>query len=126
MLNAGCPLRIGTKMDCTVRNVIYAMFCGGCNRSYIGESVCLRERANSHRYNSKLENIQKAELEGRTVMEVSRHLQKCGKGFKICPIVKVKEECKILRLVMENYMIKLLKPDLNAPRRNTLQLLAME
>ena len=124
--NAGFHLRIGTKMDCTVRNVIYAMFCGGCNRSYIGESVCLRERANSHRFNSKLENIQKADLEGRTVMEVSRHLQKCGKGFKICPIVKVKEECKILRLVMENYMIKLLKPDLNAPRRNTLQLMAME
>ena len=59
-------------------------------------------------------------------MEVSRHLEECGQGFKVCPIVKVKEECKILRLVMENYMIKLLKPDLNAPRRNILQLMAME
>ena len=39
-------------------------------------------------------------------MEVSRHLQKCGKGFKICPR---KEECKMLRLVMENYMIKTVK-----------------
>ena len=55
-------------------------------------------------------------------MEVSKHLLICNKGFKICPIYKIKEECKILRLVIEDNLIKLLKPDLNADRRNLLHL----
>ena len=59
-------------------------------------------------------------------MEVSKHLFRCGQGFKMCPLVKVKEECKILRLVIEDNLIKLLKPDLNADRRNLLHLKLME
>ena len=105
-------------MDCTVRNVIYALFCNGCGQSYIGETVCFRDRANSHRSNSKQED--------RAVMEVSRHLLECDQGFKICPIIKVKEDCKILRLLIEDSLVKLLKPDLNAPRRNILHLKAMD
>lgn len=116
--NAGCSFRINAKMDCTARNVIYALFCGGCAQSYIGETVCLRDRANAHRSNSYSES--------RAVMEVSRHLYKCGQGFKIIPIVKVKEDCKILRLVIEDGLIKLLKPDLNADQRNLLHLRILE
>lgn len=112
--NAGFSFRINTKMDCTVRNVIYALFCGGCTHSYIGETVCLRDRANSHRSNSKTEEA--------AVMEVSNHIYRCGQGFKMIPLVKVKEECKILRLVIEDNLIKLLKPDLNADKRNLLHL----
>ena len=112
--NAGFSFRIGTKMDCTVRNVIYALFCGGCAQSYIGETVCLRDRANSHRSNSKSEEA--------AVMDVSKHIHMCGHGFKMIPLVKVKEECKILRLVLEDNLIKLLKPDLNADKRNLLHL----
>ena len=116
--NVGFYLRIGEKMDCTVRNVIYALFCNGCGQSYIGETVCFRDRVNSHRSNSKHEN--------NAVMEVSKHLLDCDQGFKICPIVKVKEDCKILRLLVEDSLVKLLKPDLNAPRRNILHLKAMD
>ena len=116
--NVGFYLRIGAKMDCTVRNVIYALFCNGCGQSYIGETVCFRDRVNSHRSNSKQED--------RAVMEVSRHLLECDQGFKICPIIKVKEDCKILRLLIEDSLVKLLKPDLNAPRRNILHLKAMD
>ena len=105
-------------MDCTVRNVVYALFCGGCSKSYIGETVCLRDRASAHRSNSKSED--------KAVMEVSKHLHKCGMGFKMCPIYKVKEECKILRLVVEDGLIKLLKPDLNADCRNLLHLKILE
>ena len=105
-------------MDCYVRNVIYPLFCGGCAQSYIGETVCLRDRANSHRSNSKCED--------NAVMEVSRHLYECGRGFKICPIVKVKEDCKILRLVLEDGLIKLLKPDLNTDTRNLLHLKVLD
>ena len=112
--NAGCAIRVNAKLDCTARNVVYALFCRGCLKYYIGETVCLRDRASAHRSNSKSED--------RAVMEVSSHLFKCGQGFKICPIFKLNEECKILRLVVEDNLIKLLKPDLNRDRRNLLHL----
>ena len=112
--DSGCSFRINTAMDCTVRNVIYALFCCGCSQSYVGETVDLRHRASSHRSNAKSED--------RAVMEVSRHLHGCGKGFRICPILKLKENSKILRLVMEDKLIKLLKPNLNADQRNLLHL----
>ena len=112
--NAGFNFHVNAKMDCTVRNVVYALFCDGCQKYYVGETVCLRNRASAHRSNSKVEE--------RAVMEVSKHVLKCGKGFKICPIYKVKEECKISRLVVEENLIKLLKPDLNADQRNLLHL----
>lgn len=117
--NLGCNFRIDAQMDCTVRNVVYALFCGGCAQSYVGETVCLRDRATSHRSNSK---VDPTEDTSRVVAEVSKHLHECGQGFKICPIVKVKDECKILRLFIEDQLIKLLKPDLNADRRNLLHL----
>ena len=112
--NAGFNFHVNAKMDCTVRNVVYALFCGGCRKYYVGETVCLRNRASAHRSCSKVEE--------RAVMEVSKHVLKCGKGFTICPIYKVKEECKISRLVVEENLIKLLKPDLNADQRNLLHL----
>ena len=90
------------------------MFCNKCNKSYIGETVNLRRRANTHRSNSKSLDY--------AVMKVSRHLYDCGKGFKICPILKINDECKISRLVKEDRLIKTLKPDLNADKRNLLHL----
>ena len=56
------------------------------------------------------------------VMEVSRHLYACGKGFWRCPLYKVKEENKISRLVYEDKFVKLLQPDLNRDQRNLLHL----
>ena len=123
--NVGFYLRIGAKMDCTVRNVIYALFCNGCGKSYVGESVCFRDRINTHRSNSS-PNRDAVKMADESVMEVSRHFYECGQGFRACPIFKVREECKMLRLVVEDYLIKLLKPDLNAPRRNILHLKAMD
>ena len=113
-INSGKTFKIRTKMDCTTRNVIYAVFCNKCNKSYIGETVNLRRRANDYRSNSKsLDNA---------VMKVYRHLYDCGNGFKMCPILKINDECKITRLVKEDRLIKTLKPDLNADKRNLLHL----
>ena len=112
--SSGKHFTIKSKMDCTVRNVVYALFCKRCNKSYVGETVNLRNRATSHRNNSK--DIDRA------VMKVSQHILRCGEGFKICPILKVSEECKITRLVKEDNLIKSLKPDLNADKRNLLHL----
>ena len=104
-------------MNCTVRNVIYVLFCKKCEHSYIGETVDFRARMNAHRSNSS--------SEGAAVMEVSRHFFDCGLGFWVCPLFKMREENKIARLVREDYLIKLLKPDLNADKRNLLHLSIM-
>ena len=77
--------RVKSKMDCTVRNVVYALFCNGCHHDYVGQTVCLRNRMNSHRFNAKHEDP--------SVAEVSRHVHNCGKGFKVFPLLKVKEDC---------------------------------
>ena len=112
--NAGFTYKIKDRMDCTARHVIYALFCGNCGDYYIGETVCLRSRMNTHRNKSKY--FEAAE------MEVSRHLYSCGHGFKVCPIFKLQDKCKISRLVHEDSLTKLLKPGLNADRRNLLHL----
>ena len=101
-------------MDCTVKNVVYALFCNGCDADYIGQTVCLRERMNSHRNKSKTDDPAMA--------EVSRHLYNCGKGFKVFPLFKIKEDCIYSRLVEEDVLINLLKPSLNADKRNLLHL----
>ena len=112
--NSGIEFKIKSKMDCTTRNVVYALFCNLCKQSYIGETVCLRDRVNSHRTNSKSLD--------RAAQQVSRHFLHCSSGFKVCPILKVNQECKIARLVKEDNLVKLLKPDLNADERNLLHL----
>ena len=105
-------------MDFTARNLIYTVICRCIGQTYIGETVCLRARANTHRSNSK--SLDRASI------EVSRHLYRCGQGFKMCPMVKVREECKMVRLVVEDSLIKLLKPDLNTDKRNLLHLKLMD
>ena len=112
--NTGVTFKIKTSMNCLARNVIYYIICSKCKEDYVGETVNLRDRNNSHRSNSKDEN--------RAVMEVSRHLLKCGEGYKICPILKVKEDCEITRLVKEDAIIKLAQPSLNRDTRNLLHL----
>ena len=64
--------------------------------------------------------------EDRCAMKVSQHLNNCGEGFKVCPLLKVRSDDKILRLVNEDELVKLLKPDLNADRRNLLHLHMVE
>ena len=102
------------EMDCSSKNVIYALFCGGCDEYYIGQTKCLRSRMSTHRFNSRNSD--------HFVMEVSKHLYNCGRGFKVFPLQKIKEDCIYTRLVEEDAYIKLLKPSLNADKRNLLHL----
>ena len=111
--NSDISFKIKSKMDCTVRNVIYALFCQSCNQSYIGETVNFRVRMNGHRSKTKSQS---------DIAEVNRHLFNCGGGFRSCPILKIREESKVTRLVMEDHLIKTPKPDLNRDQRNLLNL----
>ena len=70
-------------MDCTVRNLVYVMQCKNCGHTYIGETVNFRHRMSKHKSDS-------ASLT-QAVMDVSRHIYDCGKGFWKCPIFKVKK-----------------------------------
>jgi hypothetical protein len=110
---AGVSFVIKTEMDCTVKNVVYALFCNGCDADYIGETVNLRHRMNSHRHHNKSEDA---------FAKVNSHLYNCGKGFKVCPLFKIKEDCIYSRLVEEDLLINLIKPSLNADTRNLLHL----
>ena len=112
--NAGISFKIRDSMDCASRNVIYALFCVGCDFSYIGETKCFRQRMAGHR--SKSKNLDPCP------MQVSVHLNACDKGFKAVPLMKFKEDCKITRLVYEEQIRKLVKADLNADKRNLLHL----
>ena len=112
--NADVTFTIKKPMSCTTRNLVYATLCKKCGHSYIGETVNLRSRMNKHRSDSN--------SHATATQETSRHLYECGMGFWICPLYKVGDENKITRLVKENKLIKLLKPDLNRDERNILQL----
>ena len=112
--NSGINFQIKSSMDCTVRNLIYVIQCKNCGFTYIGETVNFRHRMSTHKTNS-------ASL-AHAVMDVSKHIYKCGKGFWKCPLFKVKKENKISRLVIEDKLVKWLKPDLNRDARNLLHL----
>ena len=112
--NSGETFQIKTSMDCTVRNLVYVLQCKNCGQTYIGETVDFRRRMSNHKSSSgKLSS---------SMAEIARHLYMCGKGFWKCPIFKVKKENKIARLVIEDKLIKWLKPDLNRDKRNLLHL----
>ena len=51
--NSGIYFKIRHQMDCSTRNLIYAIFCITCGKSYIGESVNLRDRMAGHRSKTK-------------------------------------------------------------------------
>ena len=112
--NSGITYEIRAAMDCTVRNVIYCLQCKACSHTYIGETVNFRRRMSRHKSDSA-SMIHAA-------MEVSKHLCRCGMGFWRFPLFKVKEENKITRLVIEDKLVELLKPDLNRDQRNLLHL----
>lgn len=61
---------IKDKLTCQSKNVVYVLFCAGCNKSYIGETgEQLNKRANGHRtqiFNSDWRSL-----------EVAHHIAEC-------------------------------------------------
>ena len=93
-------------MNCVSKNIIYLMTCLGCKKIYIGETgICLNLRINLHR--------QQIEHKKYTILNVSTHIQKCGKSFSILPMFQLPNDCEYLRKKQEIYFINLLQPELN-------------
>ena len=102
--------QIRSDMNCNSRNLIYVLFCNGCNQRYVGQSGDeLRSRCRVHRQHIK--NPETAPL------NLSKHISQCATSkdpqFRIFPIYKMQCEDKDQRLRMEQHFINKLCPSLN-------------
>lgn len=96
-----------SNMKCTTANVIYCLFCKKCSKFYVGETgMQLNLRINLHRSQSSNPNY--------AILPVSKHLYTCGQGFNVIPIFNLSQHQSFIRRKMEDYFIRLLKPNLNA------------
>ena len=98
--------QIRNTFNCTVKNCIYVVNCPGCDEYYIGKTVSLRQRMTTHRSDIRHDE--------RRVMEVSKHLNDCGRGtFFVTPFYKMKRQGIVAHLTTEDYFIRKYKPGLN-------------
>ena len=108
--HSGVHFKIKTKMTCEVKDVIYVVTCSGCGKQYIGETEDLHNRVTIH--NQQINHPQYRHL------NVSRHIARCAIGrklkYKICPILKLRNQNRISRQVKENYLIQKYRPPLNS------------
>ena len=107
---ANLDFKIKTEFTCESRNLIYAIFCSGCNLYYIGSTGGLRKRVSGHK--AELRKEVKSQL-------IYKHLSDCllNKStvtpFKIIPFYKCKTKTFASRVAVENYFRRKLNPQLN-------------
>lgn len=105
----GSSFTVKNTMTCDATNVIYVLFCAGCNASYIGETTNYRRRINLHR-----EQIANEE---HRVLKVSRHIATCARNlqqrFSTLPFYKVFGDTQEL-IMKETFFINKFKPSLNS------------
>ena len=102
----GIKFIIKSNMTCTSSNVIYAMRCAGCGRTYLGETGdTLRHRFTLHR--------QHIRDNSNAPLPVSKHIAVCGSGnTSIMPIYQCTGNTT-LRKLKEKQFINMLGPNLN-------------
>ena len=102
---------IKDNLNCLSKNVIYALWCLGCEKYYIGQTgdmFC--RRLTLHR-----QHINKPEY---AILHVSKHISRCcmnsNKKFEASPILSLPPWYnKLQRERKENDLISLLRPELN-------------
>ena len=108
--HSGVHFKIKTKMTCEVKDVIYIVTCSGYGKQYIGETKDLRDRVTIH--NQQINYPQYRHL------NVSHHIARCAierrLKYKICPILKLRNQNRISRQVKENYLMQKYRPPLNS------------
>ena len=100
-------------LTCHTKNVVYAMFCAGCDATYIGETgQPFNKRLSSHRT-----HINRAE---HRKLQVSEHIFQCPGTqsldikFKACPFYKMPLNCsRIEREAKEEYFQRKFLPSLH-------------
>ncbi len=109
-MSNGKVLYPNTFLDCDCKFVIYCLQCEGCGENYIGSTISLRERMNTHR--SHTENCNR---EG--ALGANKHFSECANGldikFKVFPFRHILSKSeRILRIEEQKYIQKF-NPTLN-------------
>ena len=107
----GITFEIKKSMDCTAKNIIYALICNSCRLEYIGQTCNLRDRIRIHK-----QHIGDASVR---ILKVSGHLATCSKKtikFLVLPLYKMNNDDTQFRKIKEAYFINKLKPALNCAR----------
>lgn len=94
-------------MSCKSKNLLYCITCNQCGEDYIGQTgTQLTARMRVHRQQINDPSTRNTPC--------SEHFDRCAKGdYKVFPFYKLKTDSTAMRLVKENYFIKLFPPKLN-------------
>ena len=101
---------IKAEFTCESRNLIYSIFCSGCNKYYIGSTGNLRKRLSSHKGDVK-KNSQ-AHLAHTHIFNCTAN-KNLTTPFRIIPFYKCKTKSFASRVACENYFRRKFKPQLN-------------
>ena len=112
-MEKGETFRVQENLSCRSKNVIYVMFCAGCNAMYIGETgQPFNKRMNTHRL-----HINRATYRN---LVVSNHIFNCPGTqnltikFRTCPFFKMPLNCsRIEREAKEAFFQKKFMPTLH-------------
>ena len=103
--------KIKSNLNCLSLNVIYAIFCQGCQHFYIGQTGGMfRKRLTLHR-----QHINRPQY---AILDVSKHITICANNispqFLAAPILQMPPHCtRGHRERKEQHLISFLKPQLN-------------
>ena len=107
----GTTFEVKKSMDCTAKNLIYALICNSCQLEYIGQTGNLRDRIRTHKQHIGDPSVR--------VLQVSGHLATCSRKrikFLVLPFYKMNNDDTQSRIIKEAYFINKLKPALNCIR----------
>lgn len=92
-------------MSCKSKNLLYCITCNNCGEDYIGQTGTYRPHARP----SPTDNDPSTRN-----TPCSEHFDNCARGdYQVFPFYKLKTDSTAMRLVKENYFIKLFSPKLN-------------
>ena len=101
--------KIKANMDCSAKDILYFLKCGGCNKQYIGETGDPRARVRVHKQQIKDPRLRK--------LYASHHIAHCAltraTPFSIVPFFFINRGDKIYREVIEEHFIQKFRPELN-------------
>ena len=94
-------------MSCKSKNLLDCIICNNCGEEYIGQTgTQLTARMRVHRQQINDPSIRNTPC--------SEHFDNCAMGnYQVFPFYKLKTDSTSMRLVKENYFIKLFSPKLN-------------
>ena len=103
----GKTFYVNENMSCKSKNLLYCIICNNCGDEYIGQTgTQLTARMRVHRQQINDPSIRNTPC--------SEHFDNCAMGnYQVFPFYKLKTDSTSMRLVKENYFIKLFSPKLN-------------